>query len=131
MEKRKSLPHIRTPHEVNDNLSKGKVAGGEMLYEAYCAPCHQRKGKGDAMRFPPIAASSWVTGDKKKLIGVILNGLEGRIEVSGTVYNGTMPKHNFLTDAEIAELLTYIRQNFGNNAGAVKEEEVRKVRGKI
>jgi glucose/arabinose dehydrogenase len=130
MEKRKALPHIRTPHEVNDNLDKGKVAGGEKLYEAYCAPCHQRNGKGDE-RFPPLALSSWATGNKSKLIQVILNGLEGSIEVNGISYNGTMPRHNFLTDAEIAEVLTYVRQNFGNKASPILARDVSEVRNVI
>lgn len=123
MDQRKNLPHIRTPHEENDNLNKGKVAGGEKIYQSYCAPCHQRNARGAEGRFPPLAVS-WVSGDKTRLINIILNGLEGNIDVNGVGYNGVMPKHNFLTDAEIAEVLTYIRKNFGNNADSVTEKEV-------
>jgi glucose/arabinose dehydrogenase/mono/diheme cytochrome c family protein len=130
MEKRKELPHIRTPHEVNDNLNKGKVAGGEKIYQSYCAPCHQRNARGAEGRFPPLAAV-WVSGDKTRLINIILNGLEGNIEVNGVGYNGVMPKHNFLSDAEIAEVLTYIRQNFGNKASAITEGEVSSLREKV
>jgi glucose/arabinose dehydrogenase len=130
MEQRKTLPHIRTPDEVNDNLEKGKVVGGEKLYIDYCAACHQGNGKGDAARFPPLAGVSWVTGNKTKLIQVILNGLEGSINVNGTIYKGTMPTHAFLTDAEVAEVLTYVRQNFGNKSSAVTKDEVNALREK-
>jgi glucose/arabinose dehydrogenase/mono/diheme cytochrome c family protein len=130
MEERKSLSHIRTPHEINDNLEKGKVVGGEKLYVDYCSACHQGNGKGDAARFPPLAATSWVTGNKTKLIQVILNGLEGSINVNGKTYTGTMPKHNFLSDAEIADVLTYVRQNFGNKASTVTRDEVNAIREK-
>jgi len=125
MEQRKSLPHIRTPDEVSDNLQKGVAVGGGKIYETYCAPCHQRNGKGAGDRFPSLAGVSWVTGDKTRLIGILLNGLEGNIDVEGEGYNGVMPKHSFLTDSELASVLTFIRQNFGNAASEVKEEEVR------
>ena len=131
MEERKTLSHIRTPHEVNDNLEKGKIVGGEKIYIDYCSACHQGNGKGDAARFPPLAGASWVTGNKTKLIQVILNGLEGSVEVNGTTYNGTMPRNNFLSDAEIAEVLTYIRQNFGNKASSVTKDEVKALREKV
>jgi mono/diheme cytochrome c family protein len=129
-EQRKLLPHIRTPHEVNDNLQKDKVYGGEKIYASYCAPCHQHNGKGAEGRFPPLAVSSWVTGNKTKLIQVLLNGLEGNIEVNGTGYNGVMPKHSFLTDAEMAEVLTFIRQNFGNKASIITPAEIEQERNR-
>ena len=130
MEQRKTLPHIRTPHEIDDNLQKGRVAGGEKIYTTYCAPCHQHNGKGAEGRFPPLTDASWVQGDKTKLINVVLNGLEGNIEVNGIGYNGVMPKHAFLTDEEIAAVLTYLRQNFGNKGEVITNEEVSSLRKK-
>lgn len=131
MEKRKSFSNIRTPHEVNDNLAKGIVEGGQKIYETYCASCHQLNGKGAAGRFPPLVDVSWVSGDKTRLINVLLNGLEGNIEVNGVGYNGVMPKHAFLTDAEAAGVLTYIRQNFGKKEDEVTAKEVEKQRNKL
>lgn len=128
MEQRKTLPHIRTPHEINDNLKKGQVAGGQKIYETYCASCHQLNGKGAEGRFPPLVDASWVKGDKTKLINVLLNGLEGNIEVNGVGYNGAMPKHTFLTDDEIAEVLTYVRKNFGKKEDTITAAEVSKLR---
>jgi glucose/arabinose dehydrogenase/mono/diheme cytochrome c family protein len=128
MEQRKSLSHIRKPHEVNDNLDKGVVAGGEKIYNVYCGTCHQRDGQGASGRFPPLAGTTWVTGDKKRLIGIALNGLEGPVEVNGEQYDGAMPQHSFLSNEELANVLTYIRQSFGNKASAVTAEEVAAVR---
>jgi len=128
MENRKTLPHIKTPDEFNDNLQKDMAVGGQKVYETYCAPCHQRNGKGAEGRFPPLVDASWVKGDKAKLIDVVLNGLEGNIEVNGVGYNGVMPKHAFLTNEEIAVMLTYVRQNFGKKEDEVTEEEVARLR---
>ncbi len=128
MEARKSASNIRTPDEVADNLNKGKAAGGEKIYLTYCSTCHQRNGKGALGRFPPVASSKWVTGDKTRLIGVILNGLQGQIEVRGETFNDVMPSHDFLTDGEVANVLSFLRQNFGNSADAITETEVRRVR---
>jgi glucose/arabinose dehydrogenase/mono/diheme cytochrome c family protein len=123
--------NIKTPDEIEDNLQKGEVAGGEKIYVTYCSPCHQRDGKGASGRFPPLAGTDWVTGSKERLIGIILNGLEGPIEVNGEPYNNSMPQHSFLKDEEVASVLTYIRQNFGNNAGAINVEEVKEVRNSL
>ncbi|WP_031526615.1 c-type cytochrome [Dyadobacter crusticola] len=128
MEKRKSLTHIRTPDFTNDNLDKDKPVAGGNVYTVYCSACHQRNGMGDSQRFPPLGGSEWVTGDKDKLINVILKGLEGPIEVKGQPYNNVMPQHSFLKDEEISEVLTHIRTNFGNSAGPVSAEEVARVR---
>jgi len=124
MELRKSASNIRRPDRLEDNLNKGIVVGGEKIYQVYCGSCHQRDGEGASARFPPLANSSWVTGNKKRLINVVLRGLEGRIEVNGEPYDGTMPQHSFLSDQEIANVLTHIRQNFGNTASAISPEEV-------
>jgi mono/diheme cytochrome c family protein len=122
------LSHIRTPDEVKDNLDRGKVVAGAQIYNTYCGTCHQRDGKGDGSRFPPLDNSEWVTGDKERLIKVVLNGLEGPIEVKGKPYNSLMPQHSFLKNAELAEVLTYVRQNFGNASSPITTEEVAAIR---
>jgi mono/diheme cytochrome c family protein len=103
------------------------AAGGEKVYVTYCRGCHQKDGRGASGRFPPLAGT-WITGDKAKLIGIIVGGMEGQIEVNGESYNDVMPKHQFLSDEEVANVLTYVRQNFGNKAGPVTIDEVREVR---
>jgi glucose/arabinose dehydrogenase/mono/diheme cytochrome c family protein len=124
MEERKSASNIRRPDEINDNLDKGMVAGGEKIYRTYCGSCHQRNGEGASGRFPPLAKSPWVTGDKKTLINIVLKGMEGPIEVNGETYNATMPQHSFLSDPQIANVLNFIRQNFENKASEIRAEEV-------
>lgn len=131
MELRKSRSYIKTPDEVKDNLHRGDRLAGSILYNTYCASCHQRDGKGDNSRFPPLAGSDWVTGDKQRLISVILNGLDGEITVNGQSWQGMMPAHaEFLDDHAIASISTYIRQSFGNKAGPVSSLEVAEMRKK-
>jgi mono/diheme cytochrome c family protein len=79
---------------------------------------------------PPIVKSDWATGDKTRLINVLLKGLDGDIEVSGDQYSQVMPKQDHLTNTEIAQILTYIRQNFGNDAGAIFPDDVAALRDK-
>ena len=129
MEARKSLPHIKTPDEVKDNLQRN-LAKDQQLYNTFCGTCHQQDGQGARGRMPPLANSQWVTGEKNRLIEVVLNGLQGSIEINGENYNGVMPAHRFLSDEAMATVLTYIRNNFGNKASAISAEEVRRVRNK-
>ena len=96
-------------------LNKPKVVtAGQELYNIYCISCHQGDGKGAKGRFPSLVGTDWVTGDKKRLINVLLNGLEGEIIVNGETWNGYMPQHSFLNDQQITDILNYIRTNFGN-----------------
>jgi mono/diheme cytochrome c family protein len=129
MEKRKTLSHIRTPDKVNDNLEKDeKESAGKKLYSTYCQACHQPDGNGDDNHFPPLSGSEWVQGDKQRLIKIILEGLDDAIQVKGKSYDGVMPKNNFLTDDQVAEILTYVRQSFGKNADDITAQDVKKVR---
>ncbi|MBA2562319.1 MAG: PQQ-dependent sugar dehydrogenase [Chitinophagaceae bacterium] len=128
MEKRKMSAHIRTPDEVADNLQKGVVSGGEQIYRTYCVACHLNDGKGDGNRFPPLDSSEYVLGDKKRLINILLNGLQETITVKGKQYNNLMPSHSFLSDEDLALVLTYVRQNFGNKASEITVNEVAALR---
>jgi glucose/arabinose dehydrogenase/mono/diheme cytochrome c family protein len=130
MEKRKTRTNIKTPDAIKDNLDMKLASAGEKAYKTYCSTCHQGDGKGDGDRFPSLNGSEWVVGDKSRLINVVLNGLEGPITVKGKSFNGTMPKHDFLSDADIAQILTYIRLNFDNNSSAIREKEVARFRNK-
>jgi mono/diheme cytochrome c family protein len=75
-----------------------------------------------------LSQSEWVEGNKQTLIKIVLEGMNGSIQVGGKQYNGTMPGHHFLSDDQVSEVLTYIRTNFGNNASAITKEEVKQVR---
>jgi mono/diheme cytochrome c family protein len=129
MEKRKRLPHIRIPDKLNDNLEKDEEgSAGKKLYSTYCQACHQSDGNGDDNHFPPLSGSEWVQRDKQRLIKIILEGLDDAIQVKGKSYDGIMPKNNLLTDEQVAAILTYVRQNFGNSASEIKAGDVKRVR---
>ena len=128
MAKRKNeAPNIKIADEMKDNLDKGSTIAGSETFNIYCSVCHQRDGFGND-RFPPLSGSEWVNGDKNALIAIVLNGLDGNITVKGKSYNNKMPRLNLLSDENIAQILTYIRQNFNNNSSAVTSEEVSKGR---
>ena len=125
---RKSESNLRRPHLIDDNLQGDAEFAGQTTYWTYCSTCHQEDGRGASGRFPPLAGADWVTGAKNRLIGVVLNGLQGPIDVGGVPYQGVMPQHGFLSDEDIAEVLTYIRQDFGNDASEVTVADVQAVR---
>jgi len=131
MEERKKMPYVKDPDEVKDKLAVGSQQEGWKLYNIYCTNCHQRNGKGDNNRFPPLAGSEYVTGDKNRLIGILLNGLQGEITVQDKKYNGLMPQFSHLDDHSVASVLTYIRTRFNNEATPVTSIEVKKVREAI
>lgn len=102
---------------------------GQQVYMTRCMSCHQVNGQGISGVFPPLDKSDWVTGDKERLIKVVLHGLSGPIDVNGVKYSGAMPPWGtFLKDDETAALLTYIRTSWSNKADKVTPEEVAKVR---
>ena len=102
---------------------------GKRLYTANCAQCHQASGLGQAGVYPPLAESEWVVGSKNRLIAILHKGIAGVIHVKGNVYNNNMPAWGDgapvqLKDDQIAAVLTYIRSDWGNNAGPIGVEEV-------
>ncbi|WP_372948357.1 c-type cytochrome [Mariniphaga sp.] len=103
---------------------------GKKVYDSVCLACHMADGSGVPGMHPPLIQTDWVNGDKERLIELTLNGMSGKIEVNGETYNSIMPPHSHLNDKQIADVLTYIRQSFGNNASEVTVEEVQKVRNK-
>jgi glucose/arabinose dehydrogenase/cytochrome c553 len=129
MEKRKmTASNIKTPDEIKDNLFKD-LATTSAVYSTYCVACHQSDGKGDGNRFPPLAQSEWVNYNTNRLINVVLNGLKGPVQVKGLSYNEVMPAHgSFLSDEQIAEVLTYIKSNFNNIPEIVTPAQVNAVR---
>ena len=102
---------------------------GEEIYLARCMSCHQTDGMGIAGVFPPLVETDWVTGDAGRLIRVVLDGMMGEIKVNGVVYSGAMPPWKaFLSDAEVAALVTYVRDAWDNGASAVTAQQVANVR---
>jgi mono/diheme cytochrome c family protein len=122
-----------TPAPIQETPSKSADMAnhpGKKVYDSVCLACHMADGSGVPGMHPPLIETEWVTGDKERLIEITLNGLSGKIEVDGETYNSIMPPHSHLSDKQIADVLTYIRQSFGNNAGEITVEEVQKVRNR-
>ncbi len=109
-------------------MSTPDIANGNTVYNQVCAACHQPTGLGLAGVFPPLDGSDWVTGPAGLPISIILKGLQGPIDVNGVTYNSMMPAAGYLTDQQIADVTTYIRQAWSNKADAVTAETVAQVK---
>ncbi len=105
---------------------------GKRLYTANCVACHQTTGLGVAKQFPPLVGSEWVLGGDwngdNHLVKIMLQGLQGPIQVKGDTYNNAMPQWQQLKDDQIALILTYIRTEWGNAAPPITPEFVAAVR---
>jgi nitrite reductase (NO-forming) len=105
-----------------------QVRAGQALFGGACAVCHQANGAGLAGVFPPLAKSDYLAADPQRAIGVVLNGLTGKVSVNGKSYDSVMPPMNQLNDDEVAHILSYVLNSFGNAGGRVLTEDVKKVR---
>jgi len=128
-----------------DDLALTKLKGealnsyklGKEIYsrDGYCGSCHQANGKGlTAAGYPPLSKTKWVQENPERLIKLTLKGLYGPIEVNGKSYEGAVPMtpyEGLLDDNELAAVLTYIRNAFGNEASPIETELVTKVRAEI
>jgi len=110
---------------------------GKKLYEreSYCGTCHQEQGQGlAASGYPPLRQSKWVIEDEERLIKLTLKGMYGPMTVLHHEYKGNVPMTPFeglMNDEEVAAVLTYIRNTFGNRASVIDADQVKEVRGKI
>ncbi len=104
-----------------------RMKNGQILYNANCAACHQPNGEGLSGAFPPLAKSDYLMARKDKGIDIVLKGLSGEITVNGKKYEGVMPAMQ-LGDDEVASILTYVRNSWGNKGDLVKATDVRKAR---
>jgi mono/diheme cytochrome c family protein len=106
---------------------------GKRFYTQVCATCHQATGLGVPGVYPPLAGSEWVTSNDSRLIRLVVHGLQGPITVEGKIYNGIMPafgagsSYNW-NDQRIADVLTYIRSEWGNEAAPIAPEQVTAIR---
>jgi mono/diheme cytochrome c family protein len=102
--------------------------------DAHCITCHQPNGLGLAPIYPPLTSKEWLAGSDERLIKIVLKGLFGVVEVEGKRFDptkGTPPMTGFgqlLKDEEVAAVLTYVRQSFGNDYDPIKADAVKKVR---
>ena len=102
---------------------------GAVLFQTYCAACHQPDGKGTPGRIPPLAGSPWVSGSEDRIIRIVLHGLRGPIEVNGATFEVEMLGFGpVLSDEEVADVLTEVRSRFGNVDKPILPEKVTRVR---
>ncbi len=108
------------------------LRGAEIyLRDGHCTTCHQKDGNGlPAAQFPPLAGSEWVQGSEDRLVRLTLHGIIGPIEVKGVKYPGAVPmtQFKFLSDSEVADVLTFVRNSFGNKADPVSPQTVQRIR---
>jgi mono/diheme cytochrome c family protein len=107
------------------------AAGAGGAYATVCQSCHQADGKGLPGAFPPLAGSSWVTGDPETPVRIVLLGLSGPIEVNGSQFNAVMPPPVGMSDETIAEAVSHARTSFGNGASKIDAAFVKQVRDSL
>jgi mono/diheme cytochrome c family protein len=122
---------IDAPAAADGLIDPAVMAAGKVSY-MICGACHGQNGEGGPVA-PPLAGSEWVTGPVSNLIRIQLRGLVGPITVAGKEYNmpGGMAALSYQTDDQIAAVLTFIRNSFGNKASAVKPEQVAALRSEV
>ena len=102
----------------------GEVRPAQALYLAHCGACHQADGTGLPGAFPPLAASDYIVGDPSRLLEATIKGLSGPLTVNGEEYDNVMPAVAYLSDAELATILTYVLNSWGNANGSITVEQV-------
>ncbi len=100
-----------------------RTQAGRRLFTSICAACHQATGKGLPNQFPPLAGSDFLNADKKRAIKLVINGRQGEVVVNGMTFNNSMPSFP-LSDEDIANVLTYVYNSFGNAGWEVVPAEV-------
>lgn len=119
-----------TSTAARQSALKASMERGKPIYNKYCLSCHQADGSGVPGLNPPLIKTTWVTGDKKRLINIVLKGMNQPIEIEGDTYENVMAPHGFLKDDQVADVLNYVRNSFSNKASIVTAAEVKAVRAK-
>ena len=131
------------PLVVNEHASREKPGAvkaavisphdlGKRVFTATCMACHQATGLGIPGAFPPLVGSEWAQGSEERAIRIVLHGLNGPITVAGKEFNSAMASlGGVLKDDQIANALTYVRSEWGNNAPEVKAETVARIRAEV
>jgi nitrite reductase (NO-forming) len=122
-----SMPTQGKPSEVKAKNKDESIKLGQTIYKQNCAACHQPTGEGLKGAFPPLAKSDLLVKQRDKAIHIVANGFEGPLTVNGETYNSVMPKLQ-LSDEQIANVLTYVLNSWGNPGGEVKPDQVKKQR---
>jgi mono/diheme cytochrome c family protein len=120
----------KSPAGNSGTTLKSSINRGQAVYAKYCLTCHQVDGSGVPNLNPPLITTKWTLGSKTVLIQQVIKGSNGKVEIDGDRFSNTMPPLKTLTDQQIADVLTFVRNSFGNKASMVTPVEVKTVRAK-
>ena len=104
------------------------MASGAKVYKQYCMACHQADAGGVPHLNPPLIKTPFILGEKKRLVQIVVKGKTDPVEIDGEIYNNPMPPQVLLNDQQIADVLSYIRNSFGNKASLITLAEVKKIK---
>jgi nitrite reductase (NO-forming) len=122
-----TMPNAKKAVAKTNKTLAQKIASGKQIYTKTCFACHQANGEGIANAFPPLAKSDYLNADVDRAIGIVLKGKTGEITVNGKKYNSVMTKQT-LNDDEVADVMTYIYNSWGNKKTNVTVNKVQSVR---
>lgn len=120
---------IKSNPKISGLTKDIQIAKGKQVFMQTCFVCHQMDGQGIPGQIPPLAKSDYMMADTERAIRIVLQGLTGEVTVNGKKYNGTMIPLNTLSDDEVANVLTYVQNSFGNSGKVVSVDAVRRIRG--
>jgi mono/diheme cytochrome c family protein len=124
-------PTTKSTTSSTSSSLKFAISRGKVVYTKTCLTCHQVDGSGVPNLNPPLIKTTWVLGSKTVLVKQVLKGSNGTVEIDGDSFRNTMPPQPKLTDQEVADVLTYVRNSFGNKASQVSAAEVKSIRAKL
>jgi len=107
-----------------------QIEAGKSMFAGTCSTCHQANGEGLPGVFPPLAKSDLIAKNPKQPVDIVLHGLSGKVTVNGTDYNSVMPPMSQLSDDEVANIVTYVLNSWGNPGGQVSVDDVKAARAK-
>ncbi len=117
--------------EVTQGAAKARLDAGAKVFQSYCQACHQANGQGLPGAFPPLAGSDYLLADGQRGIHAVIEGVTGALVVNGKKYDSVMPHLNYLDDTQVADVVTYALNSWGNNGGVVVAAQVADVRSKV
>jgi nitrite reductase (NO-forming) len=123
-----AVTHATAAAKAGTLTLEDQVKAGQQLFTGTCSVCHQASGQGLPGVFPPLAKSDLIANDPKRPISILLHGLSGKVVVNGQEYNSVMPPMSQLNDDEMANIITYVLNSWGNPGGRVTADEVAKAR---
>ena len=117
-----------TTDDADTAVNTADYSAGQDIYNSTCKVCHQAEGQGIPSAFPPLAKSDFLVADKNRAIKIVLEGLTGEVTVNGATYNSTMTPQN-LEDQQVVDVLNFVLNSWGNDAGEITLEDVQAQKG--